>query len=118
MGDEKPKAVFTGDLIHADGSVDHGVEGLLLRGKSAEKPSPGPWHVAGSGNIESEADIVCYYPTPADAALIADAPAMLDLLRELEWSWDGACPRCVNFKDDGHGDECRLGALLDKHGRV
>lgn len=62
------------------------------------------------------------------AALIADAPAMLGLLRELEWSDDGLCPLCgalvsanVGPMYERHGDAegapCRLGALLDKHGR-
>ncbi len=153
MGDEKPKAVFTGDLIHADGSVDPGVEGLLIRGKGDEKPSPGPWRwrwedrtlVDASGRdilfATNDAERV-YADAPADAALIAAAPAMLELLRadaalimDLMNSFmareSRECPCCENrggALEDGspatHAPFCRLlvrfnslRALLDKHGR-
>ena len=68
--------------------------------------------------------------TRLDAALIASAPEMLALLRELEWAGNesvGTCPVCGCQSRDGHGNDqfvptmmreaCRLGALLDRLGR-
>lgn len=58
----------------------------------------------------------------ADARLIAAAPEMLALLRELEWaggdaSGSSCCPACgaapaVSQASDAHAPGCRLHALL------
>jgi hypothetical protein len=60
------------------------------------------------------------YKAP-DAALIADAPAMLELLRRREWGPDaGFCEECGMHGAPGlkHDPSCAWGALLDKHGRA
>lgn len=108
--------------------------------------SPGPWRwkttaELGLGDVgtllDKDGAQVCDFgngmrweesagtpPGPADAAFIADAPAMLELLRELEVDGEGSCPTCGKLfpRSEGHIDEragvpCRLGVLLDKHGR-
>jgi hypothetical protein len=99
---------------------------------SDEKPSPGPWVTREWPNEaagwfvyrESGGTLIAenVYKAP-DAALIADAPAMLELLRKLERSHTcmapgtrvGDCPECGQYC--GHEWDCQLGALLDKHGR-
>ena len=60
----------------------------------------------------------------ADARLIAQAPAMYELLKELEWfEEDGGivwCPVCKRYKpgetgglyNEGHLTDCRLAAVL------
>jgi hypothetical protein len=99
------------------------------------KTSPGPWTwdddrlvltsaspTEGHHVILAIAEDYSIPPTLADSALIADAPDMLKLLRELEWSgveqWEDApaCPVCRTPAGTDH-KECRLGALLDKLGR-
>lgn len=57
---------------------------------------------------------------PADAVLIAAAPTMAEMLRELEWSSraetdDGVvdeCPDCRRLSYEGHAPDCRLAAML------
>ncbi len=68
------------------------------------KTSPGPWRwendtttrlmgprVKNEHGGESSGEVLWYYPidgdceNPADRALIASAPEMLELLRDLEW---------------------------------
>jgi hypothetical protein len=110
---------------------------------SDENPSPGPWrwkppsessfsdpaglkdaHGADILGCSNDAEYI-YAHSDADAALIADAPAMLELLRDLEDAGldrGPACPQCLSPEGEKHGEEelgrpCRLGALLDKHGR-
>jgi hypothetical protein len=92
---------------------------------SEEKPSPEPWAIDSEGRIRDAAgDVVCPLPVGwerdpvrrAQAALIADAPAMLDLLRRV----DEAEKHAEEFEDRSTlaGQliaETR--ALLDKHGR-
>lgn len=59
-------------------------------------------------------------PLSNRAALIAKAPEMLSLLKELEWSSkfetdDGVmneCPECRRLNYEGHTPDCRLSALL------
>lgn len=59
-----------------------------------------------------------YTPDEADATLIAKAPEMAAMLRELEWHEDPDhyepwhCPVCGGFKSAGHTQDCRLNALL------
>lgn len=55
-------------------------------------------------------DINCSGET---AALIAAAPAMHALLKELEWSGDETCPCCRHDgQTEGHAPDCRLAAIL------
>jgi len=108
---------------------------------SDEKPSPGPWRwekdgpelsllsATGEPVLEADRDLVWMpgYEKPtdvvlssADAALIADAPAMLGLLRRREWGPDaGFCEECGMHGAPGlkHDSSCAWGAILDKHGR-
>ncbi len=97
---------------------------------SDEKASPGPWYWTsdlqelratnpdkGKG-YPPETDFPVlnttdegWIPSKADATLIADAPAMLELLRALESvvpSTSQSADQCLC---------CRLKELLDKHGR-
>lgn len=99
------------------------------------KSSPGPWKwdkVRGAGNSALQCDggnvLNCSWgPEDDDATLIASAPEMLGLLRELEWSAgddQSECPICHNGMNEGHGSEnfgslsgrppvpCRLAKLL------
>lgn len=94
-----------------------------------EKPSPGPWRWnddrtvlrspredgrPGPGPIVlSMPDDYSQPPDPADAALIADAPAMLELARDQVMAdcagiGGAACGKCWG---------CRRRTLLEKHGR-
>ena len=106
-----------------------------------ERPHPGPWRWADESLVDGDGDRILectndaeevYANSPADAGLIADAPAMRDLLRELEWtygprgeSYYSVCPKCgtnaphdkTGHREPKHETTCRLGALLDKHGR-
>jgi len=95
---------------------------------SDEKPSPGPWQwkppsesrfVDPAGLKDARgADILgcsndaeyIYAHSNADAALIADAPAMLDMLRRADVAVSGAL-KATDFYDE-------WSALLDKHGRM
>lgn len=94
--------------------------------------SLGPWKIAyGSGTyvVDSRGDPLATLHLRADraknAALIAAAPEMLALLRDLEWagndcgsSADGdslsfaACPDCGAQRDSGHSPGCKLAAML------
>ena len=54
-----------------------------------------------------------------DCRLIAQAPEMYELLKEIEWSKvdcrDGSivvCPSCNNLECFGHEPDCRLAAVL------
>lgn len=99
--------------------------------------SPGPWTIVMS-NVDAEDGPMydlhihetCEDDPPlaiipatafhqdANAALIADAPAMLALLRKHEApdpERDGTCLECR--RSLGHATGCAWGALLDKHGR-
>lgn len=98
------------------------------------KPSPAPWRWAGlSGDLVAANDqAVMTDGRPfleVDAALIARAPEMAAMLRELEWAGAedypdaGArrcCPLCRKFylrpergmPDALHTPDCRLSALL------
>jgi hypothetical protein len=94
--------------------------------------SPGPWRWAGDGLFsESAGWLGVEHPheeiSEADAALIAAAPELLAMLRELEWGgesehWQGvsACLFCRGDEpgerhpggEAGHKPDCRLSALL------
>lgn len=55
--------------------------------------------------------------TEGDKAIIAAAPTMLEMLRELEWAGNaaGACPLCERYGEHGKeydGTPCRLNSLL------
>ncbi len=55
----------------------------------------------------------------ADARLISEAPAMLELLREMEWAGEDDCPVCGNWrgsraKGGPHDKDCKLAALLKR----
>jgi len=114
-----------------------------------DKPSPGPWWwnddrtVLSATNPEhgkgyppqrhflvlAVAEDYGGRPDPADAALIADAPAMLELLRrvatripDVEGTMVDRCAICGHDpewpkNEPTHRPGCELAALLDKHGR-
>jgi hypothetical protein len=50
--------------------------------------------------------------------MVAKAPAMYELLKELEWSGpvpsggDGMCPECFAWKEPIHRTDCKLAAVL------
>jgi hypothetical protein len=86
--------------------------------------TPGPWWNE-SGVIHAQKDGMpgaCVHvargiESRADAELIAAAPDMLSLLRELEWMRDEwrtqeYCPACLSMKRDGHTRRCKLAAML------
>jgi hypothetical protein len=55
------------------------------------------------------------YVNPADKPLIAQAPAMYELLKELEWSAEhhlhySMCPVCYEIGE--HSFDCKLAAVL------
>jgi hypothetical protein len=56
---------------------------------------------------------------PADANLIAAAPAMYEALKDVEWSDSGYCPQCTAPKHGNrHQLQCILGnALLAAEGK-
>ena len=64
-------------------------------------------------------------PVDPDAELIAAAPDMATLLRELEWTpfvslgsrTSYVCPACGNFEPHRHAPDCKLDALLTRIGR-
>ena len=101
---------------------------------SDEKASPGPWQwktdlgfAERATLVDRDGNQVCDFggglkweesagtpPEPADTALIADAPAMLELLQRVQWAIedsDGTPP----FGPTLLGD---ISAMLDKHGRA
>ena len=109
---------------------------------SQEKPnssaSPGPWRWIARGFAQQDLMAANGQPVlvglglgeprnPADATLIASAPAMAEMLRELEYirvatDRDGGmgpafCPRCMHtvseYEPPGtHASGCPLAALL------
>lgn len=101
--------------------------------------TPGPWVYAyegsGSHNVYDLAadDLIAsccgdkgFDESTANALLIAQAPAMYELLKESEWIGTGAiedcgdgfvrfreeCPYCYSSRQDGHKSTCRLAAVL------
>ena len=97
----------------------------------SDKPqhSPGPWKWDGGfvrdargfkvidSGYDRDRDTKVFFARGAtDAQLIASAPEMLQLLRELEWNDGGWCQICYR-KDDVHSPDCRLGLLLERLGR-
>lgn len=98
--------------------------------------TPGPWRVIPLGEYAEEYDIVgprhvddddCEYISMAygggdagsNARLIAQAPAMYELLKGVEWAIVDcyedtvvACPSCRKMECFGHADDCRLAAVL------
>lgn len=88
---------------------------------SDEKPSPGPWRLREEGpRPVMDADdglllsitIATVHTGDADAALIADAPVMLELLRRYV-----EAAECLEFTIEPCADCVEAQALLDKHGR-
>lgn len=93
-------------------------------------PTPGPWTYAyegsGSHNVYDIANDMlvaecgCDYgrdESGDNARLIAQAPVMYALLKELEWStsmWNSnpTCPSCQCGEDYGHEPTCRIAAVL------
>jgi hypothetical protein len=123
MSDEKPSpgpiARAKSDWRHAKEQHQRDVESRAeARGPIADaSASVSVRFVDGKFHVNIRGDSV-----PWDVA--RDAPAMLELLRELEVDCEGSCPNCGKLfpRTDGHVNEspftpCRLGALLDKHGR-
>lgn len=95
------------------------------------KHSPGPWRWAGFALYGNDGDATGFcFDVPSEAyteesksnfRLIAAAPEMLELLRDLEWSGEeGSCPSChsegvspVGFPANRpHRPDCKLAALL------
>lgn len=100
--------------------------------------SPGPWmwrtderwfelFDATGKSMEIETTEANGRVLPGDLALIASAPEMAAMLRQLEWvdvrSEQRHCPVChegeggLVVTDAGHAPDCRLATLLDKVGR-
>lgn len=49
-------------------------------------------------------------------ALIADAPVLLRVLSDVEWSGvHRACPSCYRTDIKGHAEHCELCEILDRH---
>lgn len=96
--------------------------------------TPGPWMTvpspissAADGIHGGDGEWVCDVPTAlrgrANARLIAEAPAMLEALREAEWmaydldEEDDAqhyCLWCSGYMSEGHAPRCRLRAILNR----
>lgn len=84
------------------------------------KGSPWPWRWTENGLFDADGVQVIdnhYDPTEADQIIIAKAPEMAALLRELEWADHGepytSCSVCGAAKEDGqHAPDCRLSVLL------
>ena len=97
--------------------------------------TPGPWTVECDesgvfvlmGPLKGEDEYLAVYAAPidgeassrrvADARLIAAAPAMYELLLDVEWSsYDDQrgpnCPKCRALMHMGHYPECSLGAAI------
>ena len=89
--------------------------------------SPGPWRwVLGRGLVDGNGvgleirSTSMSEPTAtseANEALIAAAPEMEALLRDIEWAavfsgQPNCCPSCARTKEEGHISECSLGGLL------
>ncbi len=60
-------------------------------------------------------------PTPADCALIAAAPDLLEMLKAIQFGWNGRCPVCAgwNCGSDGetdgvHTTACGVAAAIAK----
>jgi hypothetical protein len=58
-------------------------------------------------------------PDEVDSYLVAAAPEMYALLKEIQWnrSPDGyditdLCPVCQHLDENGHAEDCRLAAVL------
>jgi len=88
---------------------------------SDEKQSPGPWDTLENPGgqcpvavYSRDGVLVAKVRRRVDAALIADAPAMLELLREAEVFVRDAAKIIGGNAADGYLK--RLGDLLDKHG--
>lgn len=60
--------------------------------------------------------LVCRAESEEDARLIAAAPALLKVVREVEWQANDAghdiCSCCTAFKGCHHDDGCELAAAL------
>lgn len=93
--------------------------------------TPGPWTYAyegsGSHNVYDLAkdDLVAnccgdkgFDESMANALLIAQAPAMYELLKEMEFHvmchdhWEPMCPCCRGLLSTGHEDNCKYDAVL------
>ena len=98
--------------------------------------TPGPWRVNSVDADDEDVEILgpdhaneidCQYiadvfglsnNTASNARLIAQAPAMYELLKELEWSGptpyrgDGMCPQCYEWRTYVHRPDCKLAAVL------
>lgn len=81
----------------------------------------GPWyhpHFDHWGNVYTEQGaLVATASNERDARLIAAAPAMYELLLDVEWSsYDDQrgpnCPKCRALMPMGHYPECSLGAAI------
>lgn len=93
------------------------------------KSEEGRCEIVVTGLPDDEEMFVAIFPAK-DAPTLAQATAMYELLKELEWSVevteyssfcdeppcpDGTydtCPECGERKEDGHSSDCRLAAVL------
>jgi hypothetical protein len=103
----------------------------------SDKPSPGPWTwgVQGDGgevllqdslHDANRGPLGIYSEgrgaKPVNLVLIAKAPELASMIRELEWSYPGGeysddpmwCPVCSEAQNSGHAPDCRLAALLSE----
>lgn len=86
--------------------------------------TPGPWISLGDHVDDCYGRVLCRSArnwagtNPKDFNLIAAAPEMCALLKELEWfehhesQTDLRCPVCRGYADLGHEPDCRLAAVL------
>ena len=86
--------------------------------------SPGPWTVGVAENgvyIDAAGYTIAQVfglQGNENAKLIARAPEMASMLKELEWAavdhrdMEPRCPECDARAKDGHAPDCRLAALI------
>lgn len=99
--------------------------------KSEPKHTPGPWEIdrtltTAIDKGKKHIAMVGFYKSPdvetcvaeeehnANVRLIAEAPEMLAMLEELEWSDVVWCSVCGQGRKDGHAENCTLGSLLQR----
>ena len=81
------------------------------------------WMIYGDAPSDWYADCITMGKfSEADAHLVATAPELLEVLKQVEWTnaVDGGtvCPWCGNRKYDGHDQDCPRQAVIAKAGEV
>jgi hypothetical protein len=50
------------------------------------------------------------------ARLFANAPGMLEMLKDIQRDYEGRFVSCSEYDQDGHADDCKLAALFERIG--